>query len=270
VKAYLLKVATYWIEEFDIDAWRLDVANEIDHQFWRDFRKAVLAKKPNLYILGEIWHSSQPWLKGDEFHAVMNYPLSESIKDYFLRGHKETQRFIWEINSQSMYYRQQISEVMFNLLDSHDTERILTTAKGDLPSVKSALAFLYLQRGTPCIYYGTELALIGGPDPDCRRVMPWERVVVDNDMLNFMKDLIQLRKGVAELIQHGQVSLEEVEPDVVVVEWQYEGQILKAYFNHSKKDIVLEREQVDLISLGNISDGRLIIQPNGFVIYRED
>ena len=53
VKAYLLKVATYWIEEFDIDAWRLDVANEIDHQFWRDFRKAVLAKKPDLYILGK-------------------------------------------------------------------------------------------------------------------------------------------------------------------------------------------------------------------------
>jgi len=270
VKAYLLKVATYWIEEFDIDAWRLDVANEIDHQFWRDFRKAVLAKKPDLYILGEIWHSSQPWLNGDEFHAVMNYPLSESIKDYFLRGHKETQCFIWEINSQSMYYRQQISEVMFNLLDSHDTERILTTAKGDLQSVKSALAFLYLQRGTPCIYYGTELALIGGPDPDCRRVMPWERVSADNDMLNFMKDLIQLRKEVAGIIQHGKVSLEEVEPDVVAVEWQHEGNLLKAYFNHSKKDFVLERGQADLISLGSVSGEQLTIQPNGFVIYREE
>ena len=54
VKGYLLKVATYWIEEFDIDAWRLDVANEIDHQFWKDFRKVVLAKKPDLYILGEV------------------------------------------------------------------------------------------------------------------------------------------------------------------------------------------------------------------------
>ena len=270
VKAYLMKVATYWIEEFDIDAWRLDVANEIDHQFWRDFRKAVLAKKPDLYILGEIWHSSQPWLKGDEFHAVMNYPLSESIKDYFLRGHKETQRFIWEINSQSMYYRQQISEVMFNLLDSHDTERILTTAKGDLQSVKSALAFLYLQRGTPCIYYGTELALIGGPDPDCRRVMPWERVVADNDMLNFMKELIQLRKEVAGMIQYGKVSLEEVELDVVAVEWQHEGQLLKAYFNQSKKVFVLEKEQADLISLGSISDDRSVIQPNGFVIYRKE
>ena len=89
-------------------------------------------------------------------------------------------------------------------------------------------------------------------------------------MLNFMKDLIQLRKEVAGMIQYGKVSLEEVEPDVVAVEWQYEGDILKAYFNHSKKDVVLERGQANLISLVNISDGRLIIQPNGFVIYRED
>ena len=146
----------------------------------------------------------------------------------------------------------------------------MTTAKGNLQSVKSALSFLYLQRGTPCIYYGTELALIGGPDPDCRRVMPWERVSEDYDMLNFMKDLIQLRKEVASMIQYGKVSLEEVEPDVVAVEWRHEGQLLKAYFNHSKKDVVLEREQADLISLGTISDERLIVQPNGFVIYREN
>ena len=89
-------------------------------------------------------------------------------------------------------------------------------------------------------------------------------------MLNFMKDLIQLRKEVAGMIQYGKVSLEEVELDVVVVEWQHEGHILKAYFNHSKTDFVLEREQADLISHGSISDDLLIIQPNGFVIYRED
>ena len=203
VKDYLLSVATYWIEYFDIDAWRLDVANEVDHQFWRDFRKAVLAKKPDLYILGEVWHTSQPWLNGDEFHAVMNYPLSDSIKDYFLSRSKNISQFISEMNCQSMYYKQQISEVMFNLLDSHDTERILATAKGDIQLVKSALAFLFLQRGTPCIYYGTELELGGGMDPDCRRVMPWDRVSSSNDMLNFMKNLIQLRKDVADIIQHG-------------------------------------------------------------------
>ena len=266
VRDYLLKVATYWIEEFDIDAWRLDVANEVDHQFWRDFRKAVLAKKPDLYILGEVWHTSQPWLNGDEFHAVMNYPLSDSIKDYFLRRTKKSPQFIDEINSQSMYYRQQISEVMFNLLDSHDTERILATAKGDAQLVKSALAYLFLQRGTPCFYYGTELGLGGGPDPDCRRVMPWERVSDSNDMLNFMKKLIQLRKEVSGIIQHGTYSLKEIKPDVLALEWDYDGQKVQAIFNQSSENYLVDRDSVVLASHCQELGLQLAILPKGFVI----
>ncbi|MEZ7616710.1 glycoside hydrolase family 13 protein [Streptococcus sp. 27098_8_73] len=269
VRDYLLSVATYWIEEFDIDAWRLDVANEVDHQFWRDFRKTVLAKKPDLYILGEVWHTSQPWLNGDEFHAVMNYPLSDSIKDYFLRGVKKTSQFIDEINGQSMYYRQQISEVMFNLLDSHDTERILATAKRDTQLVKSAVASLFLQRGTPCFYYGTELELDGGPDPDCRRVMPWERVSDSNEMLDFMKKLIQLRKSVSDIIQHGKYSLEEITPDVLSLEWDYDGQKVQAIFNQSAENYLVESDSATLASHCQISDGQLHILSKGFVIFAE-
>ena len=266
VRDYLLSVATYWIEEFDIDAWRLDVANEVDHQFWGDFRKAVLAKKPDLYILGEVWHTSQPWLNGDEFHAVMNYPLSDSIKDYFLRGAKKTSQLINEINGQSMYYRQQISEVMFNLLDSHDTERILATAKGDVQLVKSALSCLFLQRGTPCFYYGTELELDGGPDPDCRRVMPWERVSDSNEMLDFMKKLIQLRKDVSDIIQHGKYILEEIKPDVLVLEWNYDGQKVQAIFNQSTENYLVGRDSVVLASHCQETDEGLSILPNGLAV----
>ena len=266
VRDYLLSVATYWIEEFDIDAWRLDVANEVDHQFWRDFRKAVLAKKPDLYILGEVWHTSQPWLNGDEFHAVMNYPLSDSIKDYFLRGVKKTSQFIDEINGQSMYYRQQISEVMFNLLDSHDTERILATAKGDTQLVKSALACLFLQRGTPCFYYGTELELDGGPDPDCRRVMPWDHVSDSNDMLNFMKKLIQLRKSVSDIIQHGTYNLKEIKPDVVSLTWNYDGQKVQAIFNQSAENYLVDSDSVVLANHCEKLGHQLEILPKGFVI----
>ena len=267
VRDYLLSVATYWIEEFDIDAWRLDVANEVDHQFWRDFRKAVLAKKPDLYILGEVWHTSHPWLNGDEFHAVMNYPLSDSIKDYFLRGVKKPHQFIDEINSQSMYYRQQISEVMFNLLDSHDTERILATAKGDVQLVKSALACLFLQRGTPCFYYGTELELDGGSDPDCRRVMPWDRVSDSNDMLHFMKKLIQLRKGVSDIIQHGTYSLKEIKSGVLALEWNYDGQKIQAIFNQSPENYLVDRDSVALASHCQELEQQLVILPKGFVIF---
>ena len=267
VKDHLLNVATYWIEHFDIDAWRLDVANEVDHQFWRDFRKAVLAQKPDLYILGEVWHTSQPWLNGDEFHAVMNYPLSDSIKDYFLSRSKKTSQFISEINCQSMYYKQQISEVMFNLLDSHDTERILATAQGDIQLVKSALAFLFLQRGTPCIYYGTELELGGGMDPDCRRVMPWDRVSSSNDMLNFMKNLIQLRKEIADIIQHGKFTLEETEPNVLALEWEDDHQAIRAVFNQSNENYLLDRDSADLVSHCQTDDEKLVILPKGFVVY---
>ena len=270
VKDYLLSVATYWIEHFDIDAWRLDVANEVDHRFWRDFRKAVLAKKPDLYILGEVWHTSQPWLNGDEFHAVMNYPLSDSIKDYFLSRRKKTSQFIAEINCQSMYYKQQISEVMFNLLDSHDTERILTTAQGDIQLVKSALAFLFLQRGTPCIYYGTELELGGAMDPDCRRVMPWDRVSDSNDMLNFMKNLIQLRKDVVGIIQHGKFTLEEIAPDVLALEWEDDHQTIRAIFNKSKENYLLDRDSADLVSHCQTDDQQLVILPKGFVVYCDE
>lgn len=267
VKDYLLRVAIYWVEHFDIDAWRLDVANEVDHQFWRDFRKSVLAKKPDLYILGEVWHTSQPWLNGDEFHAVMNYPLSDSIKDYFLSRSKKTSQFIAEINCQSMYYKQQISEVMFNLLDSHDTERILTTAQGDIQLVKSALAFLFLQRGTPCIYYGTELELGGGMDPDCRRVMPWDRVSGDNVMLNFMKNLIQLRKETADIIQYGKFTLEEIKPDVLALEWQHDHQAIRAVFNQSNENYLLDRDSADLVSQCQTDDQQVLILPKGFVVY---
>ena len=267
VKDYLLRVAIYWVEHFDIDAWRLDVANEVDHQFWRDFRKSVLAKKPDLYILGEVWHTSQPWLNGDEFHAVMNYPLSDSIKDYFLSRSKKTSQFISEINCQSMYYKQQISEVMFNLLDSHDTERILATAQGDIQLVKSALAFLFLQRGTPCIYYGTELELGGGMDPDCRRVMPWDRVSSSNDMLNFMKNLIQLRKEIADIIQHGKFTLEETEPNVLALEWEDDHQAIRAVFNQSNENYLLDRDSADLVSQCQTDDQQVLILPKGFVVY---
>ena len=141
------------------------------------------------------------------------------------------------------------------------------TANEDVQLVKSALAFLFLQKGTPCIYYGTELALTGGPDPDCRRCMPWERVSSDNDMLNFMKKLIQIRKYASAIIPHGKYSLQEIKPDLVALEWKYDGQIFKAIFNQSKEDYHLQKEAVVLASNCQGLENQLVISPKGFVIF---
>ncbi|MDZ7548447.1 alpha-amylase family glycosyl hydrolase, partial [Clostridium perfringens] len=153
---YLLKVAEYWSGEMNIDAWRLDVCNEVDHVFWRKFREKVLSVNPDTYILGEVWHDGLPWLMGDQFDSVMNYPLSEAIKEYFCTNEINAEQFKYLVNQISVSYPNQINEVTFNLLDSHDTPRILTVANGSKDKVKLSLLFMFTQVGSPCIYYGTE------------------------------------------------------------------------------------------------------------------
>ncbi|BBA93079.1 glycoside hydrolase family 13 protein [Streptococcus ruminantium] len=256
VKAYLLDIARFWIEECDIDAWRLDVANEIDHQFWKEFRKTVLSIKPDLFILGEIWHSAQSWLVGDEHHSVMNYPLASAIKSFFLTGELTDKEFIASLNSQRFTYRQQVREVLFNLLDSHDTERISTTAKGDKNAIKAALVALFFQVGSPCIYYGTEVGLSGGEDPDCRKVMPWKKEQQDEELLAFVTKLIHLRQTYQTIIQNGKFSLESTEERLLRMTYTNEDKSITLYFNQGKEQVSLPDGCLVCLANGLIENGQ--------------
>lgn len=193
VKAYLLKVAEYWMKEAGIDGWRLDVANEVDHEFWRDFRKVVKRVNPDAYILGEIWHESAPWLEGDKFDAVMNYPFTDAVLDFFISGTLDAEGFANAIGRQLSRYPLQASEVAFNLLDSHDTPRLLTLAGGDKKRMKLAALFQFTYMGTPCIYYGDEVGMDGGGDPDCRKCMEWDPKKQDRGLFDFYRKLIEIR-----------------------------------------------------------------------------
>ncbi|MUG87797.1 alpha-glycosidase [Paenibacillus timonensis] len=199
VKEYLLKVAEFWIKEVGIDGWRLDVANEVDHAFWRDFRKTVKTANPDAYILGEIWHESSGWLQGDQFDAVMNYPFTEAVLDFVVRGTLDAEGFANAIGKQLSRYPLQASEVAFNLLDSHDTPRLLTLCKDNKAQMKLAALFQFTYSGTPCIYYGDEVGLDGGQDPDCRKCMEWDPKRQDRDLFAFYQKLIAVRKQLAPL-----------------------------------------------------------------------
>lgn len=194
VKQYLLDVATYWIREFDIDGWRLDVANEVDHQFWREFRQAVKAIKPDVYILGEIWHDAMPWLRGDQFDAVMNYPFTNGALNYFAKGNVRASEFAYTIVNVLHNYPHNVNEVAFNLLGSHDTPRILTQCGEQKEKVKLMFTFQLSFSGSPCIYYGDEIGLTGGQDPLCRKCMIWEKEKQDRDIFAHVQTLIALRK----------------------------------------------------------------------------
>lgn len=153
------------------------------------------AIKPDIYILGEIWHDAMPWLRGDEFDAVMNYPLGESIKDFWIDKSLTNEDFEYTINRCYTGYMQQTNDVLFNLLDSHDTKRLRNDTK-NLDEFFQQIAVLFTMPGSPCIFYGTEVAMEGGHDPDCRRCMPWEDIDAGKfkERIQVIRQIINLRK----------------------------------------------------------------------------
>ena len=198
VRKYLLGVAKYWIQEIGVDGWRLDVADEVDHHFWREFRDVVKAAKPDAYLVGEVWSDSLSWLMGDQFDSVMNYPFSDKVLAFF-GGGMDGYQFASHMGSLLMRYPQQTNEVVFNMLCSHDTPRLLTRLGGDKRKLKLAIVFLFTYMGTPCIFYGDEIGLQGGADPDCRKCMEWNPSRQDRELFNFYRMMIVLRKNNAAL-----------------------------------------------------------------------
>ncbi|MGX7014367.1 glycoside hydrolase family 13 protein [Vagococcus silagei] len=266
---YLLAIATYWIEEFDIDAWRLDVANEVDHRFWRKFYDATTGVKEDLYILGEIWHSSQSWLDGHEFHAVMNYAFTETIENFFVKKEIKATKLASGLHEQLMLYREQTNQVMFNCLDSHDTPRLLTTCGGDKELAKQTLAFTFIQQGSPCIYYGTEIGMDGAMDPDCRKCMIWDEEKQDLVFLDFMKDLIAFRKEQQKVLSYGTLTFEELDNENQFIQCSrsFEGQTIAGLFNAGNNEV--EREFFGEVALSqnvDIVGKKAVIKKNGFLI----
>lgn len=211
VKEYLLETGRYWVREFDIDGWRLDVANEVDHAFWREFRKEVKAIKPDLYILGEIWHDSIAWLRGDQFDAVMNYPFTTNILKLFAKQSISPREFVESMTSVIHMYTRNINEAAFNLVGSHDTPRILTECEEDIDRVKQVFTLMLTFIGTPCIYYGDEIGMTGNQDPGCRKCMEWDKENQNTDLFNHIQKLIQLRQDYPLLRNAGELSF--VDPE---------------------------------------------------------
>lgn len=261
VQEYLLSIATYWIKEFDIDAWRLDVANEIDHHFWRRFHDATTALKPDFYILGEIWHTSQPWLQGDQFTGVMNYAYTEAIKEHFLTHEIDALEMKNKLNQQLMLYNDQADSMMFNVLDSHDTARIKTLAHDDMELVKQIFAFTFVQPGTPSIYYGTEYGMTGENDPDDRKPMVWDENLQDHDMYQFMQHLINVRKQITNELNVKDLKWNIASDGLVGLNYND----IHAVFNTTQSAVELTIEN-SLIS--NLYQDQQLM-PKGFILYKD-
>ncbi|MFX0560521.1 alpha-glycosidase [Tepidibacillus infernus] len=241
VKEYLLNVARYWIEEAGIDGWRLDVANEVDHDFWRAFRKVVREANPEALIIGEIWHDSAPWLEGDQYDSVMNYLFREAIFDFFARRNIGVSTLDARLAKARMKYRDQANYAMFNLIDSHDTERFLTSVGEKEELLRLAALFQMTYIGMPMVYYGTEIGMTGKNDPDCRKTYVWDEKEQNRDLFDYYKKLIQIRKSNLELT-HGDVEtvlIDEIN-QVYAFARNYEGKSAVVVINSLQKEQEVE------------------------------
>lgn len=266
VREYLLDVCENWVKKYEVDGIRLDVANEISHMFCKELRTRMKAIKPDIYILGEIWHDAMPWLRGDEFDAVMNYPLGESIKDFWIDKNLRNEDFEYTINRCYTGYMQQTNDVLFNLLDSHDTKR-LRNGVDSLDEYFQQLAVLFSMPGSPCIFYGTEIAMEGGHDPDCRRCMPWEEIERGefHDRMEIVKSLIRLRRE-EELLRNRNFHFPNKINKPRVIEFTkvaWEDNYLEVIINCEEEDVEIPREGKILFQRHYIDN---ILLRNGILI----
>ncbi|MEN9565094.1 MAG: hypothetical protein RLZZ69_290, partial [Cyanobacteriota bacterium] len=208
VREYIMQVAEYWLVHHGVDGWRLDVPNEVDTPgFWQEFRDRVKAVNPEAYIVGEIWGDASPWLDGTQFDGVMNYRFTEAAiafagGDKYLPEFCQSElkpyppisatEYATRIDDLLKLYDWEIQLAQLNLLDSHDTPRMLTTVGEDKSSFLLATLLMMTFPGAPSIFYGDEVGLLGGKDPDCRRVFP-EAKNWDVEILKEYKQLIALR-----------------------------------------------------------------------------
>ncbi len=267
VQEYLLKIARYWVEEFDIDAWRLDVANEIDHHFWRRFHQEMVSLKPDFYILGEIWTTSQPWLNGDEFSAVMNYSYTGAILNHFIDHSLDAKQMVEELSSLLMTYRDQTNQLMFNVLDSHDTARIKTLAHDNEDLVRQTFAFTFLQPGVPSIYYGTEYGMTGENDPDCRKPMNWQPNEAAKAMFASLQTLVKFRHDYWQEIEEGTIQFTVQDDGLLVVRRRLANRELVGYFNTTGKPLAVPESGEAVVSQN--LDGKQLAA-DGFVVYKNN
>lgn len=254
VQKYLIDIATYWIKEYNIDGWRLDVSDEISHTFWRDFRRAVKAVKCDCVLIGENWHDANVYLHGDQYDSIMNYAFTKACLDFYCSRLFTPKQFADKLNELLMRNTDAVNIMMLNLLDSHDTYRFVTQAKS-VDKLMSALAVMFMYVGAPCIYYGTEIALEGNFDPDSRRTFDWAKAEEGTKLMRLIKALTVLKHG--SYLNDAAIKITEKDGLVFL-----ERRGLKLTVNQSGKGAKYSAENV--IVSNNYTGSRLA--DDGFII----
>lgn len=248
VQNYIIDIMDFWIREYHIDGWRLDVADEVDGMLWIKARQYLKENYPEILLLGETWGPGGNLLDGKKMDAVMNYCFRDAVRDYFAYECIDAETFSNRINRMIGSTRNVTNYVQYNLIDSHDTERFLFYCNGNKQKLRTACAFQMLFIGSPAIYYGDEIGMTGGNDPDCRACMTWD-VGIDEELKNYYKALINLRKN-DDAIRYGKFQVTYVDKEKKIVGFE------RIYKNKKVMVLIHSNDKNDSVCLNNHQSDR--------------
>ena len=267
VQAYFCEVGRYWIEQFHVDGWRLDVANELDRNFWRAFKKATRHANPESVMIGEIWESAESWLRGDMFDSVMNYDFRKNCRDFFGQETIDAREFSGRVTDMLHRYPTGILQGQLNLLDSHDVNRFLSYCQGDIRRFRLAEVFLFTAPGAPSVFYGDELGMDGNSEFTLRGPMLWE--YPKHDERAFFKSLIALRKENEALMTGNFRTVAADENGLLIYQRERSGQRITVALNGRGNTVSIKKN----VSFGTavlsyaLAEGEL--GPFGYAVFVE-
>ncbi|KFZ43795.1 alpha-amlyase [Anoxybacillus flavithermus] len=236
VKAYLFDVAKWWIQETDIDGYRLDTVKHVPKWFWDEFAKEVKSVKQDFFLLGEVWHDDPRYVAEYGKHgidALIDFPFYKEASTIFSNVDQSLEPLynVWKRNA-AFYDRPYL---LGTFLDNHDTVRFTRLALQNrinpVTRLKLGLTYLFSAPGIPIMYYGTEIALDGGEDPDNRRLMNFR---TDKELIDYVTKLGELREKLPSL-RRGDFELLYEKDGMALFKRTYENETTVIAINNTSK-----------------------------------
>jgi glycosidase len=201
VKQYLIEAAKWWIEETDIDGYRLDSVDEVRGSFLLDFSKEVKSVKSNFYLLGETMTNDPNEIasyKETGIDGFVDYPLNKELRKVFPAPNQSfSSLFMLQEQNKELYSNPYlVATFMDNQHTVRFTRDTVSINEHPGPRWKQALTYLYTTPGIPFVYYGSEIALDGGETPDNHRQMNFR---ADNDLNEYIAKIGEIRSKLPAL-----------------------------------------------------------------------
>ena len=279
-RQWALDVTKYWIENFNIDGWRMDVAKELDFSFWKEFRDIAHGANKDTLLISEIFGDTSQWLQGDRFDGTMNYSFRESMTDYFATKRITNKEFADSLaNLYSMYSFEALSSCQ-NLLSSHDVKRFLNRCGNEKDGMLGAIFLQATFPGIAGIYYGDEIGLGGADDPFNREPFPWDDQKSWNlEILNYLKNLMKIKRE-SPIFKYGRFELLNEHNDFVAFRRILKDESMLCIINREKSNndfqIISNAHSINLKfgeCTANLDDGKIKITNNlgdiGLIIHEQ-